>query len=432
MKYQRPKGTADILPGESEKWQYVESTVRQIFNRYRFAEIRTPMFESYEVFSRSSGETSDIVTKEMYDFEDKGHRHIALRPEGTAGVVRAFVENKLYGPEHNKPYKVYYMGPMFRYERPQSGRQRQFHQIGVEAFGSDSPVVDVEVMAMAMEILKSFNIKNMKLAINTLGDPETRKAYHQALVDFLKPHFDELSEDSKVRLEKNPLRVLDSKDPKDKEIVKDAPSILDYLTEAAQQHFTTVKALLDDLGIAYDVDTTMVRGLDYYNHTIFEVMTTAEAFGNKEITVIAGGRYDGLVQELGGPEMSGFGFGMGVERLILLLDEQVTKQLQDNLDVYVVGIGDKASPVTLKLVQSLRKQGFSVDRDYLDRKPKAQFKAADRNHAAVVLTVGDDEIAQSVAQVKDMATGVQKSLPFAEITTNFKKIYDDFRQSEGE
>lgn len=431
LRYQRPKGTADILPGESEKWQFVENTVRQIFNSYRFSEIRTPMFESYEVFSRSSGETSDIVTKEMYDFKDKGDRHIALRPEGTAGVVRAFVENKLYGPEYNKPYKVYYMGPMFRYERPQSGRQREFHQIGVEAFGSENPAIDVEVIAMAMAILKAFKIGHVKLAINTLGDPETRQAYHQALVDFLKPHFDELSDDSKVRLEKNPLRVLDSKDPKDKAIVKDAPSILDYLTETAQTHFATVKQLLDDLNIDYVIDPTMVRGLDYYNHTIFEIMTTSPAFGNKEITVIAGGRYDGLVHELGGPEMPGFGFGMGVERLILLLDEQIKQQLQNQLDVYVVGIGPNASAETLQLVESLRNQGFSADRDYLDRKPKAQFKSADRNQAAVVLTIGDDEIQNHTAQVKDMTTGVQKSIPFEDITNNFKSIYEDLKKSEG-
>lgn len=430
MKYQRPKGTADILPGDSEKWQYIERVTRGIFDRYRFAEIRTPMFESYEVYARSSGETSDIVTKEMYDFMDKGDRHLALRPEGTAGVVRAFVENKLYGPEFNKPYKVYYMGPMFRYERPQSGRQREFHQIGVEAFGAENPAVDVEIIAMAMAILKAFDVGPLKLALNTLGDPETRQAYHQALVDFLKPHFDELSDDSKVRLEKNPLRVLDSKDPKDQAIVKDAPSILDYLTPAATAHFETVKKLLDALDIEYVIDATMVRGLDYYNHTIFEIMTTSKAFNNKEITVIAGGRYDGLVQELGGPEVSGFGFGMGVERLILLLNEATTQKLTANLDVYVVGIGDQTSQASLTLVQSLRAQGFSAERDYLDRKPKAQFKSANRNHAAVVITIGDEELANHTAQVKDMATGVQKQLDFETLTKNFQQIYSDFRQSE--
>ncbi|KRM33465.1 histidyl-tRNA synthetase [Agrilactobacillus composti DSM 18527 = JCM 14202] len=431
MKYQRPKGTADILPGESVKWQYVEATARQIFEAYRFAEIRTPMFESYEVFSRSSGETSDIVTKEMYDFEDKGGRHLALRPEGTAGVVRAFVENKLYGPEFNKPYKVYYMGPMFRYERPQSGRQREFHQIGVEAFGSESPALDVEVIAMALNLLQAFKIGHLKLALNTLGDPESRQAYHEALVNYLKPHFDELSEDSKVRLEKNPLRVLDSKDKKDQAIVKGAPSILDFLTDSAKAHFDEVKQLLGALNIDYVIDPTMVRGLDYYNHTIFEIMTTSPAFGDKEMTVIAGGRYDGLVHELGGPEVSGFGFGCGLERLLLLLNEQVTKQLAKQLAVYVVGIGTGASEATLKMVQAIRQQGFSADRDYLDRKPKAQFKSADRNQAAVVITIGEDEIKNKTAQVKDMATGIQKTLPVATLQQDFQKVYTDFRNSEG-
>ncbi|MCD2255802.1 histidine--tRNA ligase [Agrilactobacillus fermenti] len=430
MKYQRPKGTADILPGESEKWQYIEATARQIFDRYRFAEIRTPLFEAYDVFSRSSGETSDIVTKEMYDFDDKGGRHMALRPEGTAGVVRAFVENKLYGPEYNKPYKVYYMGPMFRYERPQSGRQREFHQIGVEAFGAENPALDVEIIAMAVQLLQTFGVNDLKLAINTLGDPETRQNYHQALVDFLRPHFDELSDDSKVRLEKNPLRVLDSKDPKDKAIVANAPSILDYLTADAQKHFETVKQLLTDLKINYVIDANMVRGLDYYNHTIFEIMTTSPAFDNKETTVIAGGRYDGLVKELGGPETSGFGFGLGVERLILLLDAAKAAKMKHDLDVYIVGLGSDTSDTTLALAQALRAQGFSADRDFLNRKAKAQFKSANRNNAAVVITIGDEELAQQTAQVKDMKTGQQKSVAMATLTNNFKGVYQEFRDSE--
>mgnify|MGYP000497207295 CR=1 FL=1 len=255
----------------------------------------------------------------MYDFKDKGDRHVALRPEGTAGVVRAYVENKLYGPEYNKPYKVYYMGPMFRYERPQSGRQREFHQIGVEAFGSDNPAVDVEVMTMALRLFKQLGLTGLRVAINTLGDQETRDTYRQALIDYLKPHYDELSEDSQERLEKNPLRVLDSKDPRDKQFVDDAPSILDYLTDDAQKHFDLVKEMLDELDIDYTVDPTMVRGLDYYNHTIFEFITEIE--GN-ELTVCAGGRYDGLVEYFGGPATAGFGFGIGVERILLVLEKK--------------------------------------------------------------------------------------------------------------
>ncbi len=420
MKYQRPKGTADILPAESAKWQYVEAKARELFKKYRYHEMRTPIFESFEVFSRTSGETSDIVTKEMYDFYDKGERHITLRPEGTAGVVRSFVENKLYGPELQKPVKTYYMGPMFRYERPQSGRLREFHQIGVEAFGVDSPALDVEVIAMAIDLLESFGLDSLKLALNTLGDNESRQAYRQALIDYLEPFADQLSDDSKERLHKNPLRVLDSKDKKDQAIVADAPSILDYLTPAATEHFETLKKLLDDLGIKYEVDPNMVRGLDYYNHTIFEIMSDSKAFGGKWTTVCAGGRYNGLVEQLGGPETPGIGFGLGVERLLLVLDATENGlQLEDPLDVYVVGIGQSVNAETLKLVQSLRRQGFSADRDYLDRKPKGQFKTASRLNAKYTLTLGETELAEQKANLKNMETGEEISVSLADIYANF-------------
>lgn len=420
MKYQRPKGTADILPAESAKWQYVEAKARELFKKYRYHEMRTPIFESFEVFSRTSGETSDIVTKEMYDFYDKGERHITLRPEGTAGVVRSFVENKLYGPELQKPVKTYYMGPMFRYERPQSGRLREFHQIGVEAFGVDSPALDVEVIAMAIDLLESFGLDSLKLALNTLGDNESRQAYRQALIDYLEPFADQLSDDSKERLHKNPLRVLDSKDKKDQAIVADAPSILDYLTLAAKKHFETLKKLLDDLGIKYEVDPNMVRGLDYYNHTIFEIMSDSSAFGGKWTTVCAGGRYNGLVEQLGGPETPGIGFGLGVERLLLVLDATENGlQLEDPLDVYVVGIGQSVNAETLKLVQSLRHQGFSADRDYLERKPKGQFKTASRLNAKYTLTLGETELTKQQANLKNMETGEEISVSLADIYANF-------------
>ena len=423
MGYQKPKGTADILPGESSQWQLVEKTARDIFNRYQFKEIRTPLFESYDVFSRSSGDTSDIVSKEMYDFMDKGDRHIALRPEGTAGVVRAFVENKLYGPEHQKPYKVYYMGPMFRYERPQSGRQRQFHQIGVEAFGADSPAVDVEVISMAMTLLREYQITDLKLAINTLGDADSRAAYHEALVRYLEPHFDELSADSKVRLYKNPLRVLDSKDAKDQEIVKDAPIILDYLTDDAKAHFETVKQLLDTLKIPYEIDTEMVRGLDYYNHTIFEIMTNNKVLGRGYTTILAGGRYNGLVEQLGGPAMAGCGFGLGVERLLLLMNAQNDQLVVEApLDAYVVGIGIETSPTTLQIVESIRQAGFTADRDYLDRKPKAQFKTANKLNAQLVITIGESELEEQSAHVKNMVSGIEITVAMADLLTDFKAV----------
>ncbi|AQG72081.1 histidine--tRNA ligase [Lacticaseibacillus rhamnosus] len=427
MNYQRPKGTADILPSQSERWQQVEAVARKIFAQYQYREIRTPIFENVDVFSRSAGDTSDIVTKEMYTFEDKGDRMMALRPEGTAGVVRAYVENKLYGPEYAKPYKVYYMGPMFRYERPQSGRQRQFHQIGVEAFGSDSPVLDAETLALAKQLLEALGAKHLKFVINSLGDPATRKAFHAALVDYLTPFKDELSEDSKVRLVKNPLRILDSKDKHDQEIVADAPSILDYLTPEAQQHFDRVKSLLTGLGIEFEVDATMVRGLDYYNHTIFEVMSDDKVFGGGYTTILAGGRYNGLVEELGGPETPGIGFAMGVERLMLLMqgDQQPVQP-----DAYIVTIDQGADQEALQMLTALRQQGFTGEMDYMGRKAKGQFKAANKANAKLVLTIGESERAAGTVQVKNMATGQQKAFPQADVLADFSKIYTQVTEAK--
>ncbi|UQS85454.1 histidine--tRNA ligase [Apilactobacillus apisilvae] len=426
MRYQRPKGTADILPGESEKWQYIEETARMLFSDYRYREIRTPMFENFDVFSRTSGETSDIVTKEMYDFYDKGDRHVTLRPEGTAGVVRSFVENKLYGPDTQKPVKVFYMGPMFRYERPQSGRLREFHQIGVEAFGSEAPELDVEVIAMAMDLLQHYGINDLRLAINTLGDQETRDNYRKALIDYLTPHFDSLSEDSQERLNKNPLRVLDSKDPADQVFVDNAPSILDYLSDNAKKHFDKVTTLLNELGIEYKIDHTIVRGLDYYNHTIFEIMANSKSLGEGYTTICAGGRYDGLVNELGGPEMPGVGFGLGVERLLLLMEAEKVEFPEFNpLDAYVVGIGEKANLESLKIVQSLRMNGFSADRDYLNRKPKAQFKTANKMNANYTLTIGDQEIEDGTIHVKNMENSKEETFKLEEVKQNFGKLIEE-------
>jgi histidyl-tRNA synthetase len=421
--YQRPKGTADILPGTTEIWQYVEDTARAVFNRYQYHEIRTPIFESADVFARTSGETSDVVSKEMYAFEDKGGRMMALRPEGTAGVVRAYIENKLYGPEFSKPYKVYYAGPMFRYERPQSGRQRQFTQLGVEAFGSDSPALDAETIALARELIASFGAKGLKIVINTLGDPETRKAYHEALVNYLKSFESELSNDSKIRLEKNPLRVLDSKDKHDQEIVANAPSILDYLTPAAQDHFDQVQGFLTALGIDFEIDATMVRGLDYYNHTIFEVMTNDPAFGGGYTTVIGGGRYNGLAEELGGPETPGVGFGLGLERLMMLVAD---KKFDTPLPLYIVAIDAAAQKNALALATAIRHQGIAVNLDFMNRKAKAQFKTANKEDAEFVATIGDTEIADGTVQLKKMATGEQKTFKQDELINDFAGVKANF------
>ncbi|GKQ42650.1 histidine--tRNA ligase [Companilactobacillus sp. RD055328] len=426
MNFQKPKGTMDILPGESKLWQYVENTAEEVFSTYRFEEIRTPIFEQYEVFQRSSGETSDIVSKEMYDFEDKGNRRMALRPEGTAGVVRAYVENKLFAPEHVKPVKVWYKGPMFRYERPQSGRQRQFHQIGVEAFGSTSPDIDADTIAMAINFLSKFNINEYKLAINTLGDSESREKYHNALINYLTPFKEELSDDSKRRLEQNPLRILDSKDKKDQEIVANAPSILDFLTEESQLHFDRVKSLLEVLNIDYIVDSNMVRGLDYYNHTIFEVMVTDKAFDNKETTVIAGGRYNGLVEELGGPETPGFGFGMGIERLMLLIDDDTkAKMNSESLDVFITTLDENSATQALVLLDQFRKEGLKADRDFLDRKVKGQFKMANNLHSKFVITLGEEELTNKKAPLKNMETGEQVEVEFDHLANKVKELMGD-------
>ncbi|MBC8743685.1 histidine--tRNA ligase [uncultured Limosilactobacillus sp.] len=405
MDYQKPKGTADILPGTTGIWEKVEQNAREVFNQFGYRGIRTPMFEDYNVFSRNVGDTSDIVEKEMYDFHDKGDRHIALRPEGTAGVVRAYVENKLYGPEYPKPYKVYYMGPMFRYERPQSGRQREFHQIGVEALNNESPQIDVEVISMAMALFKKFGIPNVKLVINTLGDKKVREDYREALINYLKPHYDELSKDSQERLYKNPLRVLDSKDAGDKKIVAEAPSILDYLDDESQAYFDEVQSLLKKLGIDFEIDTNMVRGLDYYNHTIFEIMSDSPAFGGGFTTVCAGGRYNGLISQLGGPEEGGIGFGMGVERLMLLLQEENPEFApKDQLDVFFASADDQGDEMAFEVLSKIRQNGIIADKDYSGVKVGKQIKEAFRRNAKYFAVFGTREVEEGQFQLKNAAT----------------------------
>ena len=420
MKLQKPKGTQDILPVDSAKWQYVENVARETFKKYNYGEIRTPMFEHYEVISRSVGDTTDIVTKEMYDFHDKGDRHITLLPEGTAPVVRSYVENKLFAPEVQKPVKVYYIGSMFRYERPQAGRLREFHQLGVECFGSKNPATDVETIAMAYQLFNTLGIKDVTLHLNSLGNTDSRLAYRQALIDYLTPMRESLSKDSQRRLEENPLRVLDSKEKEDKVAVENAPSILDYLDEESQTHFDEVRAMLDSLNIPYVIDTNMVRGLDYYNHTIFEFITNID---KSELTICAGGRYDSLVEYFGGPETAGFGFGLGLERLLLVLDKQGIKlPVEESLDVYIAVLGSGANGKALELVQSIRYQGFKAERDYLGRKIKAQFKSADTFKAKTVITLGESEVESGVVKVKNNATREEVTVSFEELTTNFATV----------
>ena len=426
MKLQKPKGTQDILPADSAKWQYVENVARETFKKYNYGEIRTPMFEHYEVISRSVGDTTDIVTKEMYDFHDKGDRHITLRPEGTAPVVRSYVENKLFAPEVQKPVKVYYIGSMFRYERPQAGRLREFHQLGVECFGSKNPATDVETIAMAYQLFNTLGIKDVTLHLNSLGNTESRLAYRQALIDYLTPMRESLSKDSQRRLDENPLRVLDSKEKEDKVAVENAPSILDYLDEESQAHFDEVRTMLDSLNIPYVIDTNMVRGLDYYNHTIFEFITTID---KSELTICAGGRYDSLVEYFGGPETAGFGFGLGLERLLLVPDKQgIELPVEESLDVYIAVLGSGANGKALELVQAIRYQGFKAERDYLGRKIKAQFKSADTFKAKTVITLGESEVESGQVNVKNNATREEVTVSFEELTKNFAAVLEQLEK----
>lgn len=420
MTLKAPRGTVDILPEQVKKWQYVESKVKSICDVYHYKEIRTPLFEHTEVFQRGVGDTTDIVQKEMYTFNDRGGRSITLRPEGTAPVVRAFVENKLYG-ETNQPVKLYYFAEMFRYERPQKGRMRQLNQFGVEVLGSADPAVDAEVIDLAMTVYERLGLQSLKLVINSLGDNESRKNHRQALIDHFTPHKGELCEDCRNRLEHNPLRVLDCKKDKDHPAMSTAPSILDYLNEESKNYFEAVKGYLTSMGIEYTVDPTLVRGLDYYNHTAFEIMSEAEGFG--AITTLAGGgRYNGLVEELGGPSTPGIGFAMGLERLLMALDaENIDLPFEQELDCYFVSVGNGTKNEAVRIIHEMRAAGIQVDQDYMDRKMKGQFKAADRYNAKYVLILGEEELNKKVINVKSMNSGDQQEVALENIVNVMKQ-----------
>jgi len=406
MSIQIPRGTQDILPGEVEKWQFIENKARELCERFQYREIRTPIFEHTELFTRGVGETTDVVQKEMYTFTDRGDRSLTLRPEGTAAAVRSFVEHKMYG-DPNQPVKLYYMGPMFRYERPQAGRFRQFVQFGVEALGSQDPAIDAEVIALAMSIYNSLGLKKLKLIINSLGDKESRLAHRSALIQHFEPRIGEFCRDCQSRLEKNPMRILDCKQDRDHELMKSAPSIIEYLNDESKGYFEKVQQYLTDLAIPFTVDPNLVRGLDYYNHTAFEIMSDAEGFG-AITTLCGGGRYNGLTQEIGGPETPGIGFAFSIERFIAALKaEAVELPVNKGIDCYLVSLGEEAKDYTVGLLQRLRLAGFSAERDYLDRKIKAQMKAADRLNAKFVAILGENELKENRILVKRMETGDQ-------------------------
>jgi histidyl-tRNA synthetase len=409
VSYAGPKGTYDVFPGgrepheRPELWAWVEGVVRDFFRRYNYAEVRLPVFEEAQLFIRSVGETSDIVRKEMFVFRDQGGRELSLRPEGTAGVVRSYVEHGLY--KLAQPVKMWYMGPMFRHERQQKGRYRQHYQIGAEVLGSDDPLVDVEVITLLYEMHQALGVKDEVVYLNNLGDLETRRRYVPELRDFLQENVSELDPDSQARIDTNPLRTFDSKNKNTQALLAEAPLIGDFLSEEARAHFDAVKEGLKAVGVPYAVDERLVRGLDYYTLTVFEAKSAA--LGAQD-TVGGGGRYNGLVEELGGPDLPGIGFGTGVERILLSANapEEVPA-----LDVFFVTLVPEARLPAFGLAAALRAEGLSCDLNYVDRSAKGQFKQADRAGARFAVVLGDEELASGICTLRDMISGKQRTVP---------------------
>ena len=399
MEVQAPKGTKDMLPQDAYKWHFVENKFREIAKFYGMREIRTPMFEHTDLFLRGVGDTTDIVQKEMYTFNDKGNRSITLKPEGTAPVVRAFIENRLFNEA--QPTKLYYAIPCFRYENVQKGRLRQFHQFGTEVFGSKEPSMDAEVIAFAMEFLKSLGLKSLSLNINNLGCPNCRPKYNEALKKFLEENYDDLCGLCQSRFEKNPMRILDCKNKNCGKKKKNAPIILDYMCEECDTHFTEVKKYLDALNIPYTVDPGIVRGLDYYTKTIFEIL-------NDDFTVCGGGRYDRLIEQLGGPEMPAVGFGLGIERLLLTLQNEGIEIPNEGLyDLYIGARGEDGKLASFKLANALRTRGIKTEINHMGRSLKAEMKYANKIGAKFTVVLGDDELQTGNAKLKRMSDGEQ-------------------------
>ena len=406
MLYKAPRGTHDVLPSESYKWQYVENAIRTVCRSFGYKEVRVPVFEHTDVFERGIGDTTDVVQKEMYTFLDKGDRSITLRPEGTAGVVRCFLEHSLYAEA--QPIKMYYMMSCYRYEKPQAGRLREFHQFGIESFGSPSPANDAEVISLAVNLLKSLKMQDLKLLINSIGCKECRKVYNTQLIEYFNGHVEELCGTCNTRLEKNPMRIMDCKAPVCKEIGEKAPKILYSQCERCGAHFEKLKQYLDGMGIEYGIDDTIVRGLDYYTTTVFELKSCG-------MTICGGGRYNDLVEEFGGTASPGVGFGMGLERVIMSLEQQgVLPKDENELTVYVANIGEAADMAAQTLVNDLRLNGIAAEKDLVGRSFKAQMKYADKAGARFVIVLGDDEIASGKAQLKDMKTGKKVEIQLAE------------------
>lgn len=418
-KYQAPRGTQDLFLDSMNEWQQVEARIREVASLYNLSEIRTPVFEHTEVFNRKN-DSSDVVNKEMYTFKDNSDRSLTLKPEGTAGLIRSYVENKLYSnPE--PLHKFYYITPAFRYERPQKGRMRIHHQFGVEFLGHKSPLVDVQAMLVGIYFVKSFGLKNVVLHINTLGDDESRSAYREALKQHFESSVHELCTDCHRRYEQNPLRILDCKVDAEHPSIVNAPKMSDYLNQASKEYFEEVLALLDEFKIEYVIDSKLVRGLDYYTHTVFELKNHTKDTGSQD-TLFGGGRYDHLVEEFDGPQVSSVGFGLGLERFILMLKAQgLLKSDLLPLDVYGLSLGQSTQLTMLSIIEKLRNEKISCDFDVANRSMKAQFKSADRSNAKILLILGDDEQKMNTIRVKNMMTQQQVELSQNEIVDYVKK-----------
>ena len=413
-----PRGTKDITPKDVYKWHYIEKKFREICALYGYEEIRTPIFEHTEVFARSVGDTTDVVQKEMYSFTDRGDRQLSLKPEGTAGVIRSFIENKMYAD--TQPTKLYYITPCFRYERPQAGRQRQFHQFGIEVLGSDGPSVDAEVISLAVQFFNEMGLKNLSVNINSVGCPTCREEYNRKLKEYLDKKVDVLCETCLERKDKNPMRVIDCKNPHCKENLQDIPFMIDHLCEDCKDHFDKLQTYLKEMDINYVVDKTIVRGLDYYKKTAFEIISND--IGSQS-TVCGGGRYDGLVEMLGGPKgISGIGFALGAERLLLTLENNnIEIENPKSTDIYIATIGDAAKTKSFKLIKDLRSNHISADNDHLDKSLKAQFKYSDKLNAKYTVVIGDDELANDTATLKNMKTSEQTTIKLSELVDELKK-----------
>lgn len=422
-----PRGTGDVLPADSFKNRFVESTMLEIAGNFGFKEIRTPVFEHTELFNRSVGETTDVVQKEMYTFNDNGGRSVTLKPEGTAGAVRAFLEHGLFNEP--MPQKYSYVTPCYRYEKPQAGRLREFHQFGVECFGSADPAQDAEVIALGKSIFDFFGITDLRLEINSIGCPACRANFQNALKDYFYKNIDSLCETCKGRLERNPMRILDCKSPVCSEIAKGAPKILDYICDDCRDHFSLVQRYLDAMDIAYTVNPTIVRGLDYYTRTVFEFVTGSLG---AQSTVCGGGRYDKLVEELGGSSVPACGFGLGLERFLLLLDAlKIEIPAEEKPDLYIAAMNTEANIIAAKLASAVRDEGVACLFDTVGRSLKAQMKYANKVGAMFTVVLGEDEIAKGVAKVKCMADGTEKEIELASFAENFiqmsiDKSIDDF------